>query len=69
MVGTKCTRFNSSDHPDTTATLPDALLGVVVNNHGVAPKNLVQPRDEKPREHRYKPFLCPLDSHTENRMR
>lgn len=53
----------SSDHPDATATPPDALLGVVVNNHSIAPKSFLQPRGEKPRKCGYKPFLCPLDSH------
>ena len=63
MIETKCTQYNSSGHPGTTAIPPDALLGVVVNNHSIAPKNLVQSREEKPRECRYKPFLYPLDSH------
>ena len=69
MMEAKCTRFNPLDHPDTTATPPDALLGVVVNNHSVTPKNWVQPREETLGERRYKPFLCPLESHMENWMR
>ena len=69
MIETKCTRFNSSDHPDTTATPPGALLGVVVNNHSITPKNWVRSGEKKPGERRYEPFLCPLDSRTENRMR